>query len=81
MNYVLIVFASATTANRVKSVLRKNFGVDSSLIQTPKALNVSGCSYCLKLKKEHMNTVWNIITENGLSSKGIFRDKDYAKLR
>lgn len=81
MNNVLIVFASATTANRVKSVLRKKFGIDSALVQTPKALNVSGCSYCLRIKREHADAAWRLITESGLSSKGIFDSKDYSKLK
>ena len=52
MNYVLVVFASATTANRVKSVLQKKFGIKSVLIQTPKSLNVKGCSFCLKTENK-----------------------------
>ncbi len=82
MNNVLIVFASATSANRVKSVLRKSFGIDSALVQTPKALNISsGCSYCLKMRAEHLETAWKLVVSNGLSSKGAFDSKDYRKLK
>ncbi len=82
MNSVLVVFASVATANRVKSILSKNFGINSFIIQTPKALSsYSGCSYCLRLSREHMNTVWKIVTSNGLSSKGIFDAQDYTKLK
>jgi len=76
MDYCLVVFASATTANRVASVLRKKFGIKTQLIQTPASIPAPGCSYCLKMKCEDSNTAWRIIKENGLSSKGIFREKD-----
>ena len=81
MNYVLVVFASATTANRVKSVLQKKFGIKSVLIQTPKSLNVKGCSFCLKTESANVDTIWKIVTDNGLSSKGAFREEDYFKIR
>lgn len=81
MNFVLIVFASATTANRLKSVLYKKFRINSEVIQTPASLSDKGCSYCLRVRFEHADTVWKIVRENGLSSKGIYSDTDYHKIR
>jgi len=81
LNYILIVFASFATANRVKSLLYKNYNINSEIMQTPGAIKVKSCSYCLKLKYEHMNLVWNIVTQNGLSSKGIFSNDNYTKLK
>lgn len=80
MNYVLIVFSSFATANRVKSLLEKNFDIKSELMQTPSGVNEKSCSYCLKLKRSHMDTAWNIVKKNGLSSKGIFSAEDYVRL-
>ncbi len=80
MNYVLIVFSSFATANRVKSLLQKNFDIHSELMQTPNGINQKSCSYCLKLKQTHMETAWEIVKKNGLSSKGIFSAEDYVRL-
>lgn len=81
MNYVYVVFASFATANRVKSLLQKKYNIGSSLMQTPDGINLKSCSYCLKLRYDYADTVWNIICRNGLSSKGIFSCADYVKLR
>ncbi len=81
MNNVLIVFASSTSASRMKSILSKNYGIKASISQTPKALNLSGCSYCLHLKKEDADLAWKLIKSNGLSSKGIYDSKDYRKIK
>ncbi len=80
MNYVLIVFSSFATANRVKSLLQKNFDIKSELMQTPSGITQKSCSYCLKLNKAHMDTAWNIVKKNGLSSKGIFSADGYTRL-
>lgn len=81
MNYILIVFASVTTATRIKTLLAKKFGIDSVVIQTPKSIGEKTCSYCLKAKEEHMETIWKIVNDNKLASKGIFREGDYARLK
>ena len=81
MNKILIVFASSTSANKVKSVLSKKYGIHSDLMQSPKVLNLSGCSYCLLLNREDMDTAWKLISSNGLSSKGIYDSKDYKKIK
>ena len=81
MNYVLIVFSSFATASRVKSLLQKNFNIASELMQTPGKIGVKSCTYSLKLPKSHMETVWNIVQKNGLSSKGVFSYTDYSKLK
>ena len=81
MNKVLIVFASSTSANQVKRVLSKKYGIKSTLIQAPKALNLSGCSYCLELNREDMETAWQLISANGLSSKGIYDIREYRRIK
>ncbi|MBQ4629397.1 MAG: DUF3343 domain-containing protein [Clostridia bacterium] len=81
MDFCLVVFASATTVNRVKSVLLKKFQINSEIVQTPKAIPAKGCSYSLKIKTEYADVVWNLIKENGLSSKGIFRESNFEKIK
>lgn len=46
MNEIIIVFASATTASRVKKHLVKE-KYYAKVIQTPKNLSDGGCSYCV----------------------------------
>lgn len=81
MNYILVVFASFASANRVKSLLKNKFNITSAVVQTPGSINLKSCSYSLKLLAEHADTVWNIIKQNKLSSKGIYSASDYSKVR
>ena len=81
MNYVFIVFSSFATANRVKSLLQKNFDIKSELMQTPSQIKEKSCTYCLKLRQSNMDTAWNIVKKNGLSSKGVFSAENYVKLK
>ncbi len=81
MNNVLIVFASSTSASRVKSILSKKYGIGATLSQTPKALNLSGCSYCLQIRREDLGVAWKLINSSGLSSKGVYDSKDYRKIK
>ena len=81
MNYVLIVFASFATANRVKSLLQKDFNIASDVIQTPGEIKLKSCSYSLKISRKHMDTAWNIVVKNGLSSKGVFSADNYSKIK
>lgn len=46
MNEIIIVFASATTASRIKKHLIKE-KYYAKVMQTPKSLSDGGCSYCV----------------------------------
>ena len=81
LNYILVVFASFASANRVKSLLKNKFDITSAVVQTPGSINLKSCSYSLKLSQEHTDTVWDIIEKNKLSSKGIFSASDYSRIR
>lgn len=81
MNYILVVFASFTTANRVKSLLKNNHNINSAIVQTPGGINVKSCSYSLRLLSAHADLVWNIVRQNKLSSKGIFSEADFIRVR
>jgi len=81
LNYVLIVFSSFATANRVKSLLQKNYNIKSEVVQTPGEIKLKSCSYSLRLNRNNMDTAWNIVVKNGLSSKGVFSNENYSKLK
>ena len=69
MKYVLVVFSSFATANRVKNLLKNKYNINSQILQTPGGINVKSCSYSLKLISAHIDTVWNIVNKNKLSSQ------------
>ena len=81
MDDVLVVFSSSTTAGRVKLLLKKSYGIDASLEQTPAGLSLNGCSFCLRTNAKYADIIWKIIKQNSLSSKGIFRSSDFYKIR
>jgi len=80
MNKILIVFMSATSANKVKSVLERKYAISSKIIQTPSAVGASGCSYALLLSEGHLHTAWEIVKSMDLSSKGVYRSDTYQKI-
>lgn len=80
MDKVLIVFLSATSASRIKSVLEKKYAIPSKIMQTPSGIAASGCSYCLELKEKHLHVAWNLVKSMDLSSKGVFKADTLQKI-
>ena len=81
MQDALVVFASLTAANRVKAILAQEYTVKSTVMQTPKALALAGCSYCIKANQSHVDLILDIIKKMGVSTKGAYSATDYAKIR
>ena len=80
MDKVLIVFLSATSAARVKSVLEKRYAIPSKIMQTPSGVAAAGCSYCLELKEKHLHIAWKIVKSMDLSSKGVYSSETLQKI-
>lgn len=80
MDKVLIVFMSATSANKVKSVLERKYAIPSKIMQTPSGVAAAGCSYCLSLNEKHLHIAWKIVKSMDLSSKGAYRQDNYQKI-
>ncbi len=80
MSKVLIVFASATTANKIKSELERKFSIKSSVVQTPSNLGFRSCSYSVKLSENDLYTAWNLIKNVNVYTKGVYRESDYSKV-
>ena len=74
MEQIIVVFSSVTTATGVKKHLLKKYNIRSKLRQTPKNIGVSGCSYCLSVDADAVDTVKKIAAENSLTIRGIFRE-------
>ena len=80
MSKVLIVFASATTANKIKSELERKFSIKSSVVQTPNNIGLKSCSYSVKLSEGDLYTAWNLIKNVNVYTKGVYRESDYSKI-
>ena len=80
MSKVLIVFASATTANKIKSELERKFSIKSSVVQTPSNIGLKSCSYSVKLSEGDLYTAWNLIKNVNVYKKGVYRESDYSKI-
>lgn len=80
MNKVLIVFLSATSAGKVKSMLERKYAIPSKLIQAPSELADYGCSYCLEINEKHLNIAWKIVKSMTISSKGVFKKDNLQKI-
>ncbi len=80
MSKALIVFASATTANKIKSELERKFSIKSSVVQTPSNIGLQSCSYSIKLSESDLYTAWNLIKNVNVYTKGVYRESDYSKI-
>lgn len=80
MGNVLIVFASLTTANKIKKELEKRFGIVSKVLQTPKSIPLKSCSYCLRISNDNLQTVWDFVKKNDVYTKGVYKESDYSKI-
>lgn len=79
---LLIVFSSATTATRVKNELTRN-KISAKVVQTPKSLSKSGCSYSVKAPESALFAAENAAAALGVKIKNIFRENgdNYELLR
>ncbi len=72
MNEVLIVFASATTASRIKKLLEKE-GFYARILQTPKLLSIGGCSFSVKTTEEAIKVCRRFADELSVKIKGVYK--------
>ncbi len=81
MSYCLAVFSSITYANRIKKILDSKIGY-MALMHAPSGLSEKGCAYCLRFRKEHLDTVSKTAQSNNINIRGFYEetDKGYKKL-
>lgn len=80
MNEILVVLSSLTSANRLKKYLSK-MGVTVYIIQTPKAMQLSGCGYSLRANYNDIDMIFDAIDDLKVSTRGAFWASDYKKIR
>ena len=82
INGLLITFSSATTATRIKNELTKS-KFSAKVVQTPKSLTKSGCSYSVKTTENALTAAEKAADKLGVKIKNIFRfdGNNYSEYR
>lgn len=82
---MLATVASSTSANRIKRRLSE-FGIHSSVIQTPQALTKEGCGYSLRFDDISKKIVEKTAIELGIKIRAFYSEsitdgeKTYSKM-
>ena len=71
MNVYFITFRSVTLAQRGEGILRKA-GIGCQLLRTPRWMEEQGCGYCLRLRREEMDTVLVILRNNNVQFRKVY---------
>ena len=75
MSYCLAVFSSITYANRIKKILDSKIGY-MALMHAPSGLTEKGCAYCLRFRKNFLDTVAKTAEKNGITVRGFYEETD-----
>ena len=71
MNVYFITFRSVTLAQRGEGILRKA-GVGCQLLRTPRWMEEQGCGYCLRLRREEMESVLQILRSANVQFRKVY---------
>lgn len=72
---MLATVASSTSANRIKRRLSE-FGIHSSVIQTPQALTKEGCGYSLRFDEVSKKIVQRTAIDLGIKIRAFYSEND-----
>lgn len=82
---MLATVASSTSANRIKRRLSE-YGISSSVIQTPQALTKEGCGYSLRFDETSKRIVETTAVDLGIKIRAFYSEdissgvKKYSKI-
>lgn len=82
---MLATVASLTSANRIKRRTAE-FGINSSVIQTPQALAKEGCGYSLRFDDSAEKYIFSAASDLGIKIRAFYREeiidgkKHYSKI-
>ena len=71
MNVYFITFRSVTLAQRGEGILRKS-GIGCQLLRTPRWMEEQGCGYCLRLYREEINSVMEILRSGNVQFRKVY---------
>lgn len=80
MKSVLAPFSSSNIAIKIKNYLLNEYDIPSTIIPTPKKLNLSGCGFCIKSDYDNASKIKDLIKKLNINSKGIFDAETYEKI-
>ena len=72
MYVYFITFRSVTIAQRGEGLLRKK-GIPCQLLRTPRWMEEQGCGYCLRLRREEIETVAQLLRDSNILFRKIYR--------
>ena len=71
MNVYFITFRSVTLAQRGEGILRKA-GIGCQLLRTPWWMEEQGCGYCLRLRREEMDSVLALLRKGNVQFRKVY---------
>ena len=71
MNVYFITFRSVTLAQQGEGILRKA-GIGCQLLRTPRWMEEQGCGYCLRLRREEMDSVLEILRSTNVQFRKVY---------
>lgn len=71
MKVYFITFRSVTLAQRGEGILRKA-GIGCQLLRTPRWMEEQGCGYCLRLRREEMDSVLVILRNANVQFRKVY---------
>ena len=75
MNVYFITFHSVTLAQRGEGILRKA-GIGCQLLRTPRWMEEQGCGYCLRLRREEMDSVLEILRKGNVQFRKVYYQRE-----
>ena len=75
MNVYFITFRSVTPAQRGEGILRKA-GIGCQLLRTPRWMEEQGCGYCLRLRREEMDSVLEILRNANVQFRKVYYQRE-----
>lgn len=75
MNGYFITFRSVTFAQRGEAVLRKK-GIRCSLQRTPRWMEQQGCGYCLRLHRQEIESVTELLRQERVPFRKIYLQRE-----
>ena len=72
MYVYFITFRSVTIAQRGEGILRKK-GIPCQLLRTPRWMEEQGCGYCLRLRREEIEPVTQVLREGNIQFRKVYR--------
>ena len=79
MGYAYITFRSVTHAQRGEGIL-SGAGIRCVMQRTPRWMEEQGCGYCLRLRQQELAGARELLANNGVQFRRVYRVDDRGEL-